>query len=322
MAQVHHDLRTLGLDRVRAQEDDPQLVNAAHAILTDDSLERSFIYSGFCLLALPYRQVTRKDPASGAVLPAKWANTWSDTTLELEPGYLPGRHNEEPLGVPYGNLARMILIYLQTRAVHSTSPRIEIGPSMRAWMQRMQMATSGRHYRMLKEQMLRFTASRMTFSWPAGSGRVGFHRVNLITNGVLAPETLDGDSLQGRLFAAEVELDGDFWRALQRHSVPVEEAAVAQLSGNAMALDIYVWLAYRLHALDRAVKVPWPALHQQFGGSYKNRHHFKERFKRPVQLALACYEDANVDVDPDVGMILHPSRPPIAKRQALVGARR
>jgi len=282
----------------------------------NDSLERSFIYSGFCLLALPYRQVQKKDPTTGFTAPTKWINTWADTTLELEPGYLPGQ--SALYGVPYGNLARMVLIYLQTQAITTSSPRIEIGPSMRAWMQRMGVATSGKNYRTLKEQMLRFTASRMTFSWPVGSNKIGFKRVNLIQAGVLAPENLEGDVLQGRLWADEVELDADFWKALQRHSVPVEEAAVAQLSGNALALDIYVWLAYRLHALSKPVKVPWPSLHQQFGRSYKSRAQFKERFWRPLNLALACYEDANVDVDPEAGLILHPSRPPIAPHQVTI----
>ena len=313
MADVHRQIRTLGYDLARDQEDDPRLADAAAAVMFNDSLEKSFIYSGFCLLALPYRQVNERDPATGFTAPAKWTNTWADTTLELEPGYLPGR--KELHGVPYGNLARMVLIYLQTQAITTRSPRIEIGPSMRAWMQRMGVATSGKNYRTLKEQMLRFTASRMTFSWPVGSGKVGFKRVNLIQSGVLSPENLDGDGLQGRLWADEVELDGDFWKALQRHSVPVEEAAVAQLSGNALALDIYVWLAYRLHALSGPVKVPWPALHQQFGQSYKSRAQFKERFWRPLNLALACYEDANVDADHERGLILHPSRPPIAPRQ-------
>lgn len=316
MAAVHEQIRALGVDFARSQDDDPKVVDAAAAVMFNDSLERSFIYSGFCILALPYRQVIAKDPATGVTTPAKWSNTWADTTLELEPGYLPGR--KELHGVPYGNLARMVLIYLQTSAVTSSSPRIEIGPSMRVWMQRMGVATSGKNYRTLKEQMLRFTASRMTFSWPAGSGKIGFRRVSLIQSGVLSPENLDGDGLQGRLWADEVELDADFWRALQRHAVPVEEAAVAQLSSNALALDVYVWLSYRLFSLKGPVKVPWPALHQQFGQSYKSRAQFKERFWRPLRLALACYEDANVDVDPDVGLILHPSRPPIAPRQVAV----
>lgn len=318
MANIHRQIRTLGFDFARSQEDDPKVADAAAAVMFNDSLERSFIYSGFCILALPYRQVTAKDPKTGVTAPAKWANSWADTTLELEPGYLP--HRPELYGVPYGNLARMILIYLQTQAITTASPCIEIGPSMRAWMQRMGVATSGKNYRTLKEQMLRFTASRMTFSWPEGSGKIGFRRVNLIQSGIMVPEDLDGDGLQGRLWSMDgIELDRDFWKALQRHSVPVEEAAVAQLSANAMALDIYVWLAYRLHALSGPVKVPWAALHQQFGQTYKSRAQFKERFWRPLSLALACYEDANVDADQERGLTLHPSRPPIARKQLPVG---
>ena len=36
---------------------------------------------------------------------------------------------------------------------------------------------------------------------------------------------------------------------LKKHPVPLEEAAIKALSNNAPALDAYLWLVYRLHAL-------------------------------------------------------------------------
>ena len=35
-----------------------------------------------------------------------------------------------------------------------------------------------------------------------------------------------------------------------------------------MAIDLYVWLAYRLHVLPGPVEVDWPALRRPFGESY------------------------------------------------------
>jgi hypothetical protein len=38
---------------------------------------------------------------------------------------------------------------------------------------------------------------------------------------------------------------------------------------RSLALDVYVWLAYRLHSLTRPTPVTWAALHGQFGAGFK-----------------------------------------------------
>jgi hypothetical protein len=43
--------------------------------------------------------------------------------------------------------------------------------------------------------------------------------------------------------------------------VPVEEKAIAMIANNSMAIDVYCWLAYRLHSLSSPKLVTWKALH-------------------------------------------------------------
>ena len=52
-----------------------------------------------------------------------------------------------------------------------------------------------------------------------------------------------------------------FFESLMKHAVPLNLAAVARLSHNAMALDGYTWLANRLHRVDpnKPAFVPWVA---------------------------------------------------------------
>jgi hypothetical protein len=121
------------------------------------------------------------------------------------------------------------------------------------------------------------------------------------------------DPSQGSLFVDTVRLSELFFEQLKRHPVPLEEAAIRALNNNSMALDIYCWLAYRLHVLTGAKSITWRALHQQFGTAYKELFHFKPRFIESLNLALAVYPDAAVAID-DRGIALQPSRPPIAPR--------
>ena len=79
-----------------------------------------------------------------------------------------------------------------------------------------------------------------------------------------------------------------------------------------MTIDVYIWLAYRLHALKRDTEVSWAALYTQFGAGFKRLRAFRAQFMESLDLALAVYPDARVTVDV-AGVTLHPSRPPIAK---------
>jgi len=45
-----------------------------------------------------------------------------------------------------------------------------------------------------------------------------------------------------------------------------------------MVIDVYIWLAYRLHALHKEVEVGWPALSSQFGAGYKLIRQFRAQF--------------------------------------------
>ncbi|WP_414644715.1 replication protein RepA, partial [Bradyrhizobium sp.] len=44
---------------------------------------------------------------------------------------------------------------------------------------------------------------------------------------------------QGSLFLETATLSDGFYKQLQQHSVPLEEAAVRAVANNSMALDIY-----------------------------------------------------------------------------------
>ena len=82
-----------------------------------------------------------------------------------------------------------------------------------------------------------------------------------------------------------------------------------------MALDLYAWLAQRLHRIDpaRPVFLQWPALMQQFGPGYHAMGQFKAEFRTALRQVVARYGAARIDVD-ERGLRLHNSPPPVLKR--------
>jgi Plasmid encoded RepA protein len=123
---------------------------------------------------------------------------------------------------------------------------------------------------------------------------------------------IEDDTAQGGLFVETASLSQSFFEELKKHPVPVEEAAVRQLANNSLALDVYCWLAYRLHSLKEPITVSWKALHGQFGRSVARLDHFKEHFRSVLLLATSVYPDAKVEeAQSGVGLVLKPSKPPV-----------
>jgi hypothetical protein len=124
------------------------------------------------------------------------------------------------------------------------------------------------------------------------------------------------DAKQRVLWPSTIQFSPRYFESLMKHAVPLNETAVARLSHNAMALDVYTWLAQRLHRVDEArggVGVPWTALHEQFGHGYERLRDFRRVFQRTLRQVKAVYPESKFELTVG-GMTLRHSRSPVEKR--------
>jgi hypothetical protein len=212
----------------------------------------------------------------------------------------------KPVGLPYGSYARFILLFLQSRAVKSRSREIELGRSMRTWLATMGLSIGGTTYKMAIEQARRISACRLTFHSTSG-GRSILRHGGFVDGAI----SMMDDGVQGTLWQERVLLNQQFYDALLAHPVPVSETALRAIGPKSMVIDIYIWLAYRLHALSADTTVSWAALHAQFGACYSHIRQFRGRFIEGLQIALAAYPDARVSIA-ERGVVLYPSRPAVS----------
>ena len=105
----------------------------------------------------------------------------------------------------------------------------------------------------------------MTFHVQQG-GRAGLINQNIVDAAMFVA---GDDGGQDSLFVETARLSETFFQQLQKHPVPLEEPAIKAISNNSQALDVYCWLAYRLHGLPASRTITWPSLYAQFGSSYK-----------------------------------------------------
>jgi hypothetical protein len=62
-----------------------------------------------------------------------------------------------------------------------------------------------------------------------------------------------------------------------------------RFANNSLALDVYCWLTYRLHALSGPTPITWKALHTRFGWAFARRDHFRQQFRHTLDLTLSVY---------------------------------
>lgn len=280
------------------------VVEAASVYMGDEDGALNFVYSGWAQCALPHRRLANDAP---------WEISADKVRLVVEPGRRPsGVEGDGPLefmGVPFGSHARLILLYLQTEALRTNSREIELGRSLRDWLGRIGVSVGGRTGKLVKDQAERISRCRLTFHLHGGKS-AGLINQSIVDRALFIE---DSDAPQGRLSLEMAKLSEGFFEQLRRHPVPLEEAAIRAINNNPAALDCYLWLAYRLHALTAPRLVTWTALKGQFGGGFKEAYHFKNKWSQTLQMAMAVYPAANVDVV-EQGVLLKPSRPPVAPR--------
>jgi len=306
MGDIHELVIKHGREVARAmvRPEDRPLVDIAAEILADDRQNLGITYSGFCLTSLPHKKLADDAP---------WEKRGHQVTLLVEPGRLKVNGKMKLFGVPYGARARMILIYLQTQAIRTGRREVGLGRSMRDWLTRMGISVGGETFKGFREQSLRISACGLKFFWD-GTEADAFEKGGIVKRGLIFHDNAT-DERQGSLWEDLVQLDETFFQALQDHPVPLLEEAIRQLKDRSLSLDLYVWLAYRLHSLQKPQPITWASLYGQFGAGYDQMKHFKPRFVQAMQYALAAYPGAKVE-GADEGFILHPSRPPIARLTA------
>ena len=305
MGEVHELLEVKGRQEARNYVNGrrgPRVVEAAANWASDEEISTGYLYSGWCQTALPHKRLSDNSEI--------WKLETDSMMLLVEPGVRISASGEPiHVGVPFGAIARLILIYLQSEALKTSSRDVALGGSLRAFLGRLGISVGGKTTTLVREQAERISRCRLTFHAARRGGSVLVNQ-NIVDVAMFVDgETTDG---QGNLFVETARLSESFFEQLKQHAVPLDEAAIRHIRNSSMALDVYCWLAYRLHSLTNDKPISWAAIAGQFGAGIKLRKHFKPAFAEGLALALAVYREARVGVT-DAGLILKPSPPPVRK---------
>jgi hypothetical protein len=208
-------------------------------------------------------------------------------------------------GLPYGSLARLLLIWMTTEAVRTRDPLLNLGRSFREFLGRLELGAQGGDrgdMTRLRNQLNRLLGSAITVTYTEAASDV-FEAVMVARRAVL---WWDPRNDQPTLWGSTVLLTEEFFREVTGHAVPLDMAVVGQLRRSPMALDIYAWLTWRFSFLTEERTIPWEYLRDQFGATYSRDRDFRSKFVAALRAVHQSYPEANVEPTP-AGLKLRPS---------------
>lgn len=212
---------------------------------------------------------------------------------------------EQPL--PYGAMPRLTFAWISSYALRNKTREIAIGHSANEFLHLMGMDSQGTRHKTLRTQMQALAACRLQLGF---KGRT--------YNGQPVEQfdawIKDGDAKQLTLWPGTLTLSEGYYNGLIDSAVPLDNRALHVLKGSALALDIYAWLAHRLHRIEgRPVMLYWMKLREQFAQEYSGKNadkDFKRAFMPALKQVLSVYPAAKVE-QVKGGLLLYCSPPPI-----------
>lgn len=289
-----------------------------------------FQHTTLCQTCLPH-----SDPGAQRV----WDARNGDVLLRVKAGEAADPHNGEwrEYGLPWGARARLVLIWLASQAKLRSSPVIELERrNITHYVRCLGLQTDGRTIRSVTEQLMRVCTADYHLAVRISQQKMRDYAPQRIVS-VFEPSA----SADGSLVLPEaITLADWYYVALKNEAVPLVAEHIARLKHSALALDVYTWLAQRLHRIpcERPQPILWSALYRQFGHGYDMNNpaairDWRKKFLIALKGVSTVYKDARVDVAPPsrptrqlvdgrevwrearaTGITLHRSKPPVPPR--------
>ena len=278
----------------------------------EDESELAFLHSALCSMSLPVKEP--KDPSAPIIRDdGRYA-------LAINPKpvlqIVDGRPEMRSLGVPFGNYPRVALIWILSQAVRFNTRDIYLGKNFTQWCRKLgyenlSYGPRGTATR-IKEQVDRLLACEWQIRWDGDhDGDAAFAVKEVKLSNEYAGSMKAGD------FVREIRLSETFYSHLKDHAVPLNEAAISELKGQSLALDLYCYLAYRLPRVKGPRQhISWEQLFKHLGSNSEMKS-FKQNVRKALHLVTAVYPNANVDMSNPGLVKLFPSPAPLER--SLVG---
>ena len=228
-----------------------------------------------------------------------WERTDGDVTVILAATPYEDADGTTQYHLPSGRIAREVIMYLVTSAMMSGSPTIEISRTWRGFLRDMGVPYSSANRRAVERQLRAILNMSVRVSHRAAnaSGTNLSSRACLVGSG--EDLVFDRDGVLDDAYRSAVILSDEFFDRIAAAPSPVHgtmrvlrdswRQIVTENPHQALAGDVYLWLAGRMSRVRREVRIPWADLAAQFGSSMSNERRWRQQFRSALSVATRAY---------------------------------
>lgn len=211
-----------------------------------------------------------------------WKRTNGTDTLVVSSGV---DENLEPFGVPYGSFPRLVLAYIITRVIQTGECRIELSSHFSTFLREIGYTGNykghGTNAKHIRQQLLRILRASVTFI--RNTDHLAVQDIKIAPKFELWFDERKPD--EDSLFGSYIQLSQEFRDAILQAPVPLHTDILKALKKSPLALDVYMWVSYRLFVMKAIgqpeISLSYGLLQQQFGTGIAEADYrkFRQRLK-------------------------------------------
>lgn len=236
----------------------------------------------FAQICLPHRKV------NGTI----WKVESQKYALKMSSGY----------ELPYGCFPRLLLSYITTQIIKTETPEINLGENQNQFLEKLGLKKDGRTIQRFNQQALNLFRSTIEIETKpeAGirdskGGRGNLFEWIHISDRCTFWENIEENNK--RKWLGKLYVNINFFNFVKSNGgIPFNFHRYASLTKSSMAMDLYIWLPYRLFILQQqkqhSVSLQFSLLQQQFDPhSSMELRNFKIKLLNCLSMVMPLYPD-------------------------------
>ena len=259
----------------------------------------SLAINDFTTVAIPWIFVNYQLPLM-ATKEILWERTDGDITVTLAATPYKDNNGVTQQHLPSGRIAREILIYLTTTALATQSPVIKISDTWRGLLSDVGIETSKDNLQAVQKQLRALLKMTIHISHqgtlPDGTN-VSTSQSYLV--GSSEKLFFNRDGLLDDKHQSVIRLSQEFYERIAATPSPVHGAMlvlrdswrkiIKENPHQALAGDVFWWLAGRMSRVRRETRIPWDSPKGQFGSAAAKTTKFRSQFRAALAVAAREY---------------------------------
>ncbi len=196
-------------------------------------------------------------------------------------------------GLPYGRIPRIIIIWLCTEAKLKKSPIIYLGKSKNEFLKKLGLIPSGGKngsINRIKNQINRLLNSKISIIYKKNN-IYKFKNLNIINNAIFFWKK------NSNFRKSNISLSKQFYENIKNNCLPIDLRIIKNIR-SPLALDIYIWLTWKIKIIKKKTIITWKKLKLKFGFNYKNSdkglYNFKIEFIKKLKYIFSYYPKINI----------------------------